>query len=272
MEFRHEMVIPNDDLPFRMFIFEGKDGNYKVTKHWHHSVELFLVTEGAMDFYINSRHFPLKESDFVIVNSNEIHSIDCPDPNVTIVLQIPVESFDGYMEEETYINFTKQGREQNEQLAALIMDMFSTYEKREYGYQLKVKSQFLALLYLLLTEFKVESIDKEVLQQKKHLDKLSQVTRYMKENYNQNLSLNQVADRFGFTPTYLSRIFQKYAKVNYRTYLLDLRVKYAVRELINTDHAIGEIALEHGFPDSRSFAKAFLKRYGCLPSQYRKNL
>ena len=38
MEFRHEVVIPNEDLPFKMFIFEGKDGNYKVSTHWHQSV------------------------------------------------------------------------------------------------------------------------------------------------------------------------------------------------------------------------------------------
>lgn len=50
MDFRYETVIPNDDLPFRMFIFEGRDGNYRVSKHWHQSVELFLVLEGTLDF------------------------------------------------------------------------------------------------------------------------------------------------------------------------------------------------------------------------------
>jgi len=45
-----------------------------------------------------------------------------------------------------------------------------------------------------------------------------------------------------------------------------------VRELTNTDHEIGDIAMGHGFPDSRAFAKAFRKRYGCLPSEYRQML
>ena len=75
MDFRYETVIPNDDLPFRMFIFEGRDGNYRVSKHWHQSVELFLVLEGTLDFFINSRQYTLKHNDFVIVNPNEIHSI-----------------------------------------------------------------------------------------------------------------------------------------------------------------------------------------------------
>ena len=97
MDFRYETVIPNDDLPFRMFIFEGRDGNYRVSKHWHQSVELFLVLEGTLDFFINSRQYTLKHNDFVIVNPNEIHSIECPDPNITIVLQIPMKSCTGRM-------------------------------------------------------------------------------------------------------------------------------------------------------------------------------
>jgi AraC-like DNA-binding protein/mannose-6-phosphate isomerase-like protein (cupin superfamily) len=266
MDFRHELVIPNDDLPFKMFIFEGREGNYKVTKHWHHSLELFLVLEGAIDFYINNRHYPLKQQDFVLVNSNEIHSIDCPDPNITIVLQIPAEAFE---EEGNYI-FEKKDEKSCRQLAEMVSAMFAEYDSREYGYRLKVKSLFYQLLYLLLTEFKTETMDKAVLRQKKHLDRLSEVTRYMKENYHEDLRLPEVADRFGFTPTYLSRMFQKYAEVSYRTYLIDLRVKYAVRELANTDHEIGEIAMNHGFADSRAFSKAFKKRYKILPSQYRK--
>lgn len=270
MDIRHELVIPNDDLPFRMFIFEGREGNYKVTKHWHHSIEIFLVKAGKIDFYINNSHLPISQQDFVLVNSNEVHSIACPNPNVTIVLQIPVETVKEYSGEDNYINFEKKGKDENKKLMNLVSSMFSIYEKQDYGYSLKVKSLFYELLYLLVTRFKAEAVDKEVLLQKKNLDKISGVTQYMRENYDQELKLNEVAGRFGFSPTYLSRIFQKYAKVNYRTFLIDLRVKYAVRELVGTDHEIGEIAMRHGFPDSRAFSKAFKKRYGSLPSEYRK--
>ncbi len=272
MDFRHETVIPNDDLPFKMFIFEGSEGNYKVSKHWHQSVEIFLVVDGAMDFYINSRHYPLGRQEFVIVNPNEIHSIDCPDPNTTIVLQIPVTAFDEYRDGEAYIAFRHEAGRQGQRLVELVQEMYACYEAGQYGYRLKVQGQFYELLYLLVTQFRQESQDATDVRQKKQLDRLSQVTRYMKENYREDIRLEDVAKRFGFSAPYLSRMFQKYAQVNYRTYLIDLRVKYAVRELMNTEHDIGAIALDHGFPDSRAFAKAFRKRYGCLPSQYRKNL
>lgn len=272
MEFRHEVVIPNDDMPFKMFIFEGKDGNYRVTKHWHRSVEIFLVKKGNIDFYINSTQHSLYEDDFVLVNANDVHSIESPDPNITIVLQFPVECFDGYMDDDPYITFIKQSEEDNRALAALVTDLYQIYERQEYGYKLLVKARFFELLHMLLTRFRVEQVDKAVLQQKRHLSKLSKVTQYMKQNYNEELALEEVAYRFGFSPTYLSRMFHKYAQVGYRTYLMDLRVKYAFRELVNTSHTISDIAMEHGFPDSRSLAKAFKKRYGCLPSEYRKRM
>ena len=243
-----------------------------MTKHWHQSVELFLVLEGTIGFYINSRYFSLSEQDFVIVNANEIHSIDCPDPNLTIVLQIPAEAFENYREEAPYINFGRGSEEARARLVELVTDMFQAYEEKKYGYLLRVKGEFYQLLYLLVTEFKEEKLDAEVVRRRRQLDKLSQVTAFMKSHYREDIRLEEVADRFGFSPTYLSRIFQKYAQVNYRTYLIDLRVKYAVRELINTDREIGDIAMDHGFPDGRAFAKAFKKRYGCLPSVYRKNL
>ena len=34
MEFQHELVIPDEGLPFKFFLFEGSQGNYVREKHW----------------------------------------------------------------------------------------------------------------------------------------------------------------------------------------------------------------------------------------------
>lgn len=272
MELKHELVIPNADLPFRMFIFEGKEGNYRVPTHWHRSLELFLVLEGAIDFYMDSRYHRLENQDFVIVNTNEVHSIESPTRNTTVVLQIPMETFEDYMKSAPYITFSKKGETENRKLIHLVKEMYQEYEKKEFGYELKVRGLFFLFLHLLVTVFRDSYLDPEQLKEKNHLDKLGNITEYMKQNYNKELSLEEVAHQFGFSPTYLSRIFRRYAKVNYRTYLVDLRVKYSVKELLHTDHTIGDIAAGNGFADSRAFSKAFVKRYGCLPSQYRRRI
>ena len=53
MEFQHELIIPNEGLPFKLFLFEGRNGNYVREKHWHTSIEIFTVMEGSLSFYID---------------------------------------------------------------------------------------------------------------------------------------------------------------------------------------------------------------------------
>ena len=272
MDTSHEMIIPNDNLPFKMFLFEGFKGNYKRASHWHRSVEIFLVMEGRIDFYLGEDYCPIEERDFIIVNSNEVHSIEAAKPNKTLVLQIPVQAFEGYMQEQPYLSFSKRDEEQNNKLVGVAMEMYETYERKSYAWELKVRGLFELLKYLLLTEFKDQSQAPDVIRQKRHLDKLSEITDYMKLHYDEELSLEKVADRFGFSPTYLSRIFKRYANLSYRAYLQDLRVEYAVKDMIHTGQELGDIAVNHGFADSRALAKAFAKRYGCLPSEYRKRI
>ncbi len=270
MEFKHELILPNEDLPFKLFLFEGQNGNYKRSKHWHRSIEIFLVLEGRLLFMINNCRLPLQAADFVIVNSNEIHSIEAPEPNTTIVMQIPIRFLSAYTKEDDYVIFSKQSDEENLKLVQLIVQMFQAYQNKEFAYELKVHSLFYEVLHLLITRFMHLEHDPYLLQQKRNLDRLSKITSYMKANYNQDITLESLAKRFSFSSSYLSRMFKRYADVSYKTYLLNLRTEYGLREMMNTDHNLNDVAQNNGFPNSRAFAKAFSKRYGCLPSEYRK--
>ncbi|MDR1765649.1 MAG: AraC family transcriptional regulator [Lachnospiraceae bacterium] len=340
MDFRHELVMPDEDLPFRLFRYEGMAGNYQVTKHWHRSVEIFAVVDGALDFYINSRRFPLCAGDLIIVNPSEIHSVQSPEPNFTLVLQIPAQAFRGYLDDGRFAGFAMgkwagaghspglveggtraEGFESGKwagagqglgkvdygevvvggetgkwgappddggdggrcpnpagthvaaaRLYALIERMYRVNEEKSYGYDLEIRGLFYELLHLLVTRFGEVSGGRGEKSAQSQLDRLSHVTQYMKEHYREELPLHDVAARFGFTETYLSRVFVKYAQVNYRTYLIDLRVEHAVREMLNSERTLSELAIDHGFPDARAFAKAFRSKYGCLPSAYRKEM
>ncbi|MEF9945664.1 MAG: AraC family transcriptional regulator [Lachnospiraceae bacterium] len=271
MEFSHELVIPNEDLPFRMFLFEGKNGNYVREKHWHRSVEIFAVFDGDIDFFINSQEYLLHPGDFMLVNSNEIHSIQSPHANETIVLQIPLHVFEKYYTEENFIRFSHSARIQDEQVTKLVAEMYQTYCVHKYGYELKVESQFYLLMYLLVTKYRETEVNPDLVRHSKKLTKLSTITGYIRDNYTKEMSLESLAGIFGYSSAYLSRMFQKYAKTNYKAYLQSVRVEYAYKELANTDNTISDIALNNGFPNSKAFSKAFQKKYGMLPSIYRKN-
>jgi len=102
MEYSHEIIVPNDDLPFKMFIFEGSQGGYIRQKHWHRSIEIFAVFDGEMEFYLNGKRYPLHTGEFMLVNSNELHSIYAPKKNKTLVIQIPVVTFERYYTDDVF--------------------------------------------------------------------------------------------------------------------------------------------------------------------------
>lgn len=268
MQSNHEIVVPNEDLPFKMFLFEGEKGNYFRDKHWHRSIEIFMVFEGHLKFYLNDLEQELNPGEFVLVNSNEIHAIDSPEPNKTVVIQIPLKTFSDYFTGEQYIRFTHESKKQDVQVVNLIREMFSAYREKKTGYDMRVKSGYYMLLYMLVSVYRELDVKDELLKQNRKLNKLTPITNYMKEHYQEELSLEALAEVFGYTPAYISRMFQKYAGINYKDYLQGVRVEYAFTELSRTEHTVSEVAFHHGFPSSRAFSKAFQKKYGMLPSAY----
>ena len=267
---QHEVIVPNRGLPFKLFLFEGKDGKHIRDKHWHRSVEIFAVKDGSLNFFLNEKKYHLQAGDFVLVNSNEVHSIYAPDPNETIVLQIPLGSFAGYYTEEQFIWFSHSEKSDDERVYSLLNEMYERNTECRMGYELQMLSCFYQLEYLLVTRYRKLEVHEELLKNTKQLKRLGVITGYLKEHYTEDISLEKLAGIFGYSPSYLSRMFQKYAKINYKDYLQSVRFEHAVKELEETEHQIGDIALNHGFPNSKAFSNLMRKKYGYLPNEYRK--
>lgn len=270
MEFSHELVMPNEDLPFKLFAFEGKDGKYERDKHWHRSVEIFALFEGVLDFYLNEQHYSLQSGEFMLVNSNEIHSIHARESNLTIVLQIPLKAFEGYFTGEQFIRFTHEPKMQDEKIMDLVQGMYDAYQEKKCGYDMKVQGLYYTLLYLLVTKYRELDVSADVVKQNRKLRRLSTITSYIKDNYTSELTLESLAEIFGYAPAYLSRMFQKYAGINYKSYLQSIRVECAYKELANTEHTVSEVAQNNGFPNSKALARVFEQKYGMLPSVFQK--
>ena len=270
MEFQHELIIPDEGFPFKVFLFEGENGNYVREKHWHTSIEIFAVMEGSLDFFVNKEEYPLKAGEQIIINSNEIHSIHAPEKNQTVVLQIPLKQFENYFTAQRFIRFRGQEETTDKKLTSLIKKLYKTYVDRETGYEFKTMSIFYDIMYILIRDYRVTEAKEKEIRHSRRLDVLSKITTYMREHYKEDLKLSELAATFGYSDAYLSRMFQKYAKINYKTYLQDIRMAYAYRDLLNTDHTISQIALDNGFCSSRGFSGEFQKRYGILPSEMRR--
>lgn len=270
MRFSHELIVPEEGLPFKLFLFEGRDGNYFREKHWHRSVEIFAVCRGDLGFFIDDKQWHLSADQFMIVNSNEVHSIDSPMPNETIVLQIPLKMFEEYFTVEQFIWFAHEPGKKDERFMELLKELYRVYTERQIGYNLKVKSIFYNIMYLLIKEYRLTQIDQDSVRKNRNLSRLSTITSYMKENYAGEMTLEAVARIFGYSPAYLSRMFQKYAGITFKSYLQSIRLRYALKDLESGKYSITETALRNGFSGSKGLARAFQKTYGMLPSEYRE--
>ena len=281
MEFQHELIIPNEGLPFKIFLFEGGQGHYEREKHWHTSVEIFAVLKGRLTFFLNDKEYPLEAGELIVINSNEIHSIHAPEKNETVVLQIPLKQFEKYFTAQRFIRFTSAARlvkdknkkaPDNRKLAFFIEELYKVYQDREEGWEYRTMALYYNVLYLMVKDYRETKAEQAEIQDSRRLDALSKITTYMREHYTENLKLSDMADLFGYSDAYLSRMFKKYAKINFKAYLQEIRMSYAYRELSNTEKTISQIALDNGFANSRAFSGEFQKKYGKLPSEFRKRL
>lgn len=271
MNYPYESILPNRDLPFKMFLFEGADGNYFRERHWHREVEIFAVFTGGLTFLLEDRRYTLSEGQMIVVNSNEVHAIEAPIPNRTLVIQIPLDLFSDYLSAAGMISFRHRLPEVDAEATRITSDLDRYYEAHLSGYELKARSLFYELLYLLVTRYRRETIAPELVSQYRNLNRLSRIADYLQQNYTRDLTLEEVSRTFNYAPTHLAHMFRKYAGTTFKAYLQQIRLEHAARDMDTTDLSLGEIALANGFANAKAFAHVFRAKYGILPSQYERH-
>lgn len=101
---------------------------------------------------------------------------------------------------------------------------------------------------------------------------VSQVKRFLKDHYREEIDMGQLADTYGFSLAYLSRIFSKRVGESPVRYLTGLRMKEAKRLLATTEESIARVGELSGYPDQFYFSRTFRKEIGENPTAYRKSI
>ncbi len=96
---------------------------------------------------------------------------------------------------------------------------------------------------------------------------------YIIENYtNSNLCRTQIADHFNISEKHVSRIFKESFDQSTAAYIENLRMKKAIEYVIHDNCNISEIGSTVGFINQNTFYKAFKRKYGVSPSEYRTQI
>ncbi len=92
---------------------------------------------------------------------------------------------------------------------------------------------------------------------------------YIVQNFNREIGLNEIAERFFINPNYFSQLFKKKTGETYQSYVIRLRIERARKLLAETDRKIYEICGMVGYSDTNHFIKIFTRATGMTPGEYR---
>lgn len=110
------------------------------------------------------------------------------------------------------------------------------------------------------------------LNNKKSGSDIYRIKKYIEKNYDESLTLKDIAAQFYIHPVYLGQLFKKTYGVYYKDFLLAVRIRKAKLILKHTDLRIYQVADEVGFGSPDYFVTQFEKLEGVTPSKYRKQL
>jgi AraC-like DNA-binding protein len=97
------------------------------------------------------------------------------------------------------------------------------------------------------------------------------VKNYISENYQHEIRLSDMASLAGMSASAFSRFFKLHTGRNLTDYIIDMRLGYASRQLVDSTDSIAEISYRCGFNNLSNFNRIFRKKKGCSPSEFREN-
>lgn len=99
--------------------------------------------------------------------------------------------------------------------------------------------------------------------------RVQKVKEYINENYSKNLTLSDLADLVGMSPVSFSRFFRQRTGRTLTDYIVDIRLGYAARMLVDTTKNISEICYECGFNNLSNFNRTFKTKRNYTPRDFR---
>ena len=98
---------------------------------------------------------------------------------------------------------------------------------------------------------------------------IAQAVNFLLEHYQEDISLERVAQELKISPGYFSRLFKAEIGVPFKNYLIEIRMKQAKQLLLRSDLTIAEVATAVGYLDPNYFSEAFHRYEGVSPSQFK---
>ena len=243
---------------------EGNHPYYSPERHPRH-IEIFFPVRGIVDFQINGTWHLLKENKVHIVLPNTLHTERHSEGHPYMlfwVTSLP-SSLTLHRTEYSPVSGYSQSA------CRIIITPPKAKALWKAGLQPEIDEPLYFSLLIQCLNDAVHTMQSGQQMVDYHNAVLSQIREYMDENFQNPITLDELAQMAHFSPVYLNSIFRKRYGISLHKYLSSLRIRESVR-LLKAGVSPGETAQKVGFSDQRYFSRFFRKFKGVAPSQYQR--
>lgn len=239
--------------------------------HYHDFSEIYYMAQGSCNYFIDNKIYSVMPHDIVFVQSGTIHKTVYRDgnPHKRILIGFSDDYIAPPLREK--VNEIFRNRFYRPSDSYFIEDIF----KKLYTEYINGSDISHELIFCYMTELfayiaRNVSSDGESNNITETNTAISEITKYIAENYPQNITLSLLADMAGYSEDYFSKLFKASTGFGYKEFIKTVRIKAAKEMLAQSRDSVCKIAFRCGFSDSNYFSSVFKKITGLPPLKYRK--
>ena len=226
----------------------------------------FIQRAGDMDFALKNRY---SRSSCISDKPREGILIKFTDHMISDLLEIMnVDSFDELIGKQSAIHLEKNTQEK-------VLRIMNEIEKEWNAYNQHSEIILKGLLHKLILIFLSERSKKGALKLPRSDRKqecLANAIEYVKSHLSESPSLPDTAEHIHVSASYLSKVFINQLHTPYSAFILNEKILYAQKLLVNTKMNMSEIADSAGFSSSAYFSDCFKRHVGITPLRFRKSM
>ena len=258
--------------------------NTPITEHYHDFFEFYYLKSGFRRYFFRDHFFEIGPGTLSAVPPFTLHKTSIPLQGKHDYMKIQVLAspcFIKKLDREDILDPLSVFNSQSYPIYLLKGSFKDDFEKKTEELvslsRQEGSRQILFLKYqILLLDLSQALIDKKITplellgEYKKNRSPIQLVAKYLKDNYKENQSLNDLAHMVELHPKYLCRLFKEEMGLTISQYRNLQRVNEAQFLLLHGNFSLEKVAEETGFAGLTQLGRVFKKFIGESPSQWRK--
>jgi len=276
------MDMPDPEFPLKVLRFENIGKCMLAYSHWHEHMELLLIRNGKARIQCNKNSFYAERGSLVLINCNDIHSVENASSNLLLeAVILDVSLLKSGFADKTQAKFINpvinnsiifnNHIKGDKNIIKCLENIIEEYRQKNFGYELAIKAQLFELFtYLVRNHIDRMLTPQECDMRVKNLQRFKAVFDYVEKNYTENITVKEISRIANLSPYYFCRLFKETTGRSFVDYLNGFRINKAEQILRETDMNITETALACGFNDINYFSRIFKRYKRTPPSKLRK--